>query len=326
MRAAGGSTAAGLQVLLAAVLFSTGGAAVKAAGAFSDWQVASFRAGIAVLALLAVGPLLGLPRPRLDLSSWLVGGAWAVTMILYVAANKRTTAASTIFLQSTAPLYLLVLGPRLLGESVRRRDLYFMAAMAGGLALFFVGVDPASQTAPEPLAGNLLAAGAGVTWALTILGLRYLGRGKPGREGVNLGVAVAGNLVACAVCLPLALPVAGAGAVDWGAVAYLGVFQVAGAYLFLAAGVRKLPALEVSLLLLLDPVLNPVWAWLLHDERPGVWSLAGGAVILAATAVKSRLDLGRGGERSRGAVPAAAGHSGDGGERSERGARGGEPE
>jgi drug/metabolite transporter (DMT)-like permease len=64
------------------------------------------------------------------------------------------------------------------------------------------------------------------------------------------------------------------------------VFQLALPYVFLAYAIPRLRALEVALLLLLEPVLNPVWAWLVHGETPSGWALAGGAVILGATAAR----------------------------------------
>jgi drug/metabolite transporter (DMT)-like permease len=53
---------------------------------------------------------------------------------------------------------------------------------------------------------------------------------------------------------------------------------------------RHLPALEASLFLLLEPVLNPLWAWLIRGEYPGVWVLAGGAMIIAATGARAVVD------------------------------------
>jgi len=268
-----------LQILGAAFLFSTGGAAIKAVS-LDAWQVAGFRSGIAALALL-----LFLPRARRfwQPRALLVGAAYAATMILYVSANKLTTAANTIFLQSTAPLYLLFLGPWLLAERVRRKDLVFAAVLALGMALFFLGIEPPQTTAPDPLRGNVLATIAGLTWALTILGLRWLGReDRPDRTSPEAGVA-AGNLIACVVCLPFALPVVASRPLDWLLVGYLGVFQIGLAYVWLTRGVRRVPALEASLLILLEPVLNPIWAWWVHGERPGPWSLTACALILAAT-------------------------------------------
>ncbi len=142
----------------------------------------------------------------------------------------------------------------------------------------------------------LLALVSGGTFALSIMGLRALGRG-----GESYGPAAAfwGNVFAAAACLPMAMPVASSRPVDWLLLGYLGVFQIGIAYLLLIRGLQRVRAFEASLLLLLEPVLNPIWAWLVHGERPGVWSLAGGGVILLATLVKSWADA-----REPGAVEA----------------------
>ncbi len=132
-----------------------------------------------------------------------VGLAYAATLILFVLSNKLTTSASAIYLQSTAPLYVLLLSPWLLRERIRSRDVVFMIALACGLGLFFVGFDPVSATAPNPKLGNILAMASGLTWALTVMGLRALGRG-----GESWGPAAAfwGNIFAALLCLPLACP------------------------------------------------------------------------------------------------------------------------
>ena len=95
-----------------------------------------------------------------------------------------------------------------------------------------------------------------------------------------------GNAIACLVTLPAALPIAGTAA-DWAVVGYLGVFQIALAYIFLITAARHLSAVEIAVVLMIEPVLNPVWAWLLHGERPGAWPLVGGAIIVVATLVKT---------------------------------------
>ncbi len=297
-------------MLAAALLFSTGGAAIKAT-ALTSWQVASFRSGVAALALLVL-----LPGSRHLLRyGWRiagVGAAYGATLTLFAISTKLTTAANTIFLQSTAPLYVLALAPWLLGERVRRRELAYMAALAVGLAMFFVGQRPPDALAPDPLLGNVLAAASGLTWALTLLGLRALGRGGPGGEaGEDAGeedaaaadagpaAVLAGNLFAFAVGLPMALPVARVELADLALLAFLGVFQIALAYAFLTRAMRRVGAFEASLLLLIEPVLNPVWTWLVHGEQPGPWGLAGGVVILAATLLKTALDA----RRARAASP-----------------------
>jgi DME family drug/metabolite transporter len=272
-----------LRVLAAAALFSSGGAAVKSVS-LNAWQVAGFRSSVAAATLFL---LLSEARRRPHLRVLMVGVAYASTLVLFVLANKLTTAASAIFLQSTAPLYVLLLSPWLLRERVRAADLVYMGVLGLGLAAFFVGLDPVSATAPDPFLGNLLAALSGVSWAFTVMGLRALGRG-----GSDWGPAAAlwGNVIAALGCLAMALPVTSSRPADWLVIGYLGIFQIAVAYAVLIQGLRQVPALEASLLLLLEPVLNPIWAWLVHGERPGGWSIGGGLLILLATLAKSAWD------------------------------------
>ena len=90
-----------------------------------------------------------------------------------------------------------------------------------------------------------------------------------------------------AVSLPFALPVTNAGPADAGIIVGLGVVQIGLAYVFLIRGLRDVPAFEAMILLLLEPALNPVWSWIVHGERPGAWSLLGGALILGASVLKT---------------------------------------
>ncbi len=278
-----------LQVLAAAFLFSAGGAGIKACG-LTSYQVSSFRSGAAAVAVwLLVREARALPTLR----SLLVGLAYAATLTLFVLANKLTTAASTIFLQATAPIYVLLLAPRLLGERNRAADFAVMAVAAAGLVVFFHGIQPPLRTAPDPVRGDLLALLSGLTYGLTLLGLRWVSRGAAASEGAAASAVLTGNVIACLAVLPWALPVLRASPADWLIIAGLGILQIGLAYKFITAAFHHVPALEASLLLLLEPVLNPVWAWLAQGERPGAWSLLGGALILSATAAKSWLDARR---------------------------------
>jgi len=217
----------------------------------------------------------------------LVGFAYAATTLLYVQANKHTTAASAIFLQSTSPLFILLLAPWLLGEHATRRDIGQMAVMGVGLGLFFLGHDQPSATAPNPAVGNVLASVCAVTWAFTVIGYRWLAA-----RGTSVATAaVSGNLTAAVIALVMAQPLVAGRPVDWAVVAFLGVCQLGIPYLFLARAVPQVRALEVGLFLLIEPVLNPIWAWLAHGETPGTATLAGGALILGATAGRMLLDV-----------------------------------
>jgi drug/metabolite transporter (DMT)-like permease len=280
MREPAALPSARLLVLAAALLFSTGGTAIKAT-TLSAWQVAGLRSGVAASLLLLLAPRW---RPRAEPRALLVGAAYASVMILFVMANKLTTAANTIFLQSTAPIYVLLLGPWLLRERVRAADLAYVAIVGLGIAMLVLGGDVPQRTAPDPMRGNVLAAASAVSWALTIMGLRWLAAGPGDTVRLQGTALVTGNLITCAVCLPVAGSLGGASGLDWALVGYLGAFQIGLAYLCLARGVRGAAAMEVSLLLLVEPVCSALWAWALLGERPGRLSLGGCALVLAATA------------------------------------------
>jgi len=263
-------------VLAAALLFSTGGAAIKAT-TLTSWQVASLRSLVAAVVLLAVLPEARRMRsPRV----WVASVAYAATLVLFVLANKLTTAANAIFLQATAPFYLLAIGPLLLREPNRLRDYVLGGVMAIGMACFFFDASSASALAPNPALGNLLAAGTGLTWALTVTALRGIAKQE---GGDSLPVVSAGNLVAFAAALPFALPMGGIGTADLTVLLYLGVFQIGLAYFCMTRGVKHVPAFETSVLILLEPAMNPVWTYFLHGERPGPLALAGGSIIMAST-------------------------------------------
>jgi DME family drug/metabolite transporter len=264
-------------LLASALLFSTGGAAIKSA-ALTGWQIACLRSGVAAAVLL-----VALPEARRSWS-WRtvpVAAAYAATLISFVIANRLTTAANAIFLQSTAPLYMLLLSPLVLREPIRRADVLYILAVLCGMAVFFVGNESAVTTAPDPRTGNFIAAGSGLTFACMLVGLRWLSRFQG--AGTAVGTVALGNLVACLAALPMALPLGAPTAHNIIIILYLGVVQIGLAYVCLTHAIGHVPAVEAATLLMAEPAMNPVWTWLVHGERPGAWSLAGGAVILCAT-------------------------------------------
>lgn len=267
-----------LWVFAAALLFSTGGVAIKG-NSLTGWQVASFRSLIAAIAMALIFPEA---RRRWTWRHLLVGIAYSATLILFVIANKMTTAANAIFLQSSSPGYLILLSPLLLKEHLRRSDVWLLLGVGLGMALFFVAAEPARATAPNPELGNIIALLSGVSWAFTIIGLRWLAKTGDGQDA-GLTTVVVGNLMACALALPWALPVPSFEIRDVVALSYLGIFQIGLAYYCLTRAIRHVPAFEAASLLLVEPALNPVWTWLMLGEQPALLSVAGGAVILGST-------------------------------------------
>lgn len=286
-----------LQLLGAALLFSTGGVAIKAIS-LSGWQVASFRSALAAAALYL---LLPKARNGYKLSYLAPALAYAAMLVTFVSANKLTTSANAIFLQSTAPLYLVFLGPLILKERARRADWLTLVILGVGLSLFFLGEQAPLQTAPHPLAGNILGALSGVMWALVVVSMRWMGtRAADPQAGMKM--VILGNLLAFAACLPMALPVTQSVPADWAILAYLGPIQVGIAYVLMTKGVRQVPALESSMILLAEPAINPIWTALFLHEIPGPLSLLGGALILGGTLLR----MATGSQRDRSPAPKQA--------------------
>jgi drug/metabolite transporter, DME family len=274
------------SLLFTALLFSTGGAAIKAVS-LTNWQVACLRSIIAaVLLWLWTGRKLYLSKGVV-----LAGLAQAATLVTFVTANKMTTAANAVFFQGTAPLYIAIIGPYWLGERLPRRDYPVLLAIAAGIGLLFFGPADAVATAPNRLLGNIIGACSGLCWSLTVMGLRNVARHDSGHTSAAAGSAtIVGNAAACLVCAPLAFPMAMPAPNDMAVLLYLGVFQVALAYFLLSRSLSHVPAVDASLLLLAEPAFSPVWAWLVHGETPGLWPFLGGLLIVGSTTWKTLRD------------------------------------
>ncbi|MFY9342663.1 MAG: DMT family transporter [Planctomycetota bacterium] len=270
------------RLLLTAALFASGGALLKATD-YPSLQRAGMRGAIAAAAIFL---LLPAARRAPNLRILCVVPAYFGATCLFVVANSFTTAANAIFLQSAAPLWLVLLGPWLLRERPTRNDLLTLLGVGAGMTLIFVAPAEAVATAPDPRLGDWFAVASGVSYALLLIGMRWLARG--GSDEQCAAVAW-GNLLT----LPLAFalipvfgqqPIAGTPR-DWLVIAVLGVFQVGLAYAILVRTIAHVPALRASLVMMVEPVLNSLVTWLVHDEVPHWLAGAGGLVILGTVAL-----------------------------------------
>ena len=272
-----------IYLLIGGLLFSTGGVAIKTA-TLTGWQLSCFRSFVAGIAILILVPKA---RSGWSWRSLLVAIPYAVTFTLFTLANKLTTAANAIFLQDTAPFYILLLGPLLLGERIRRQDVALMLSLIIGLGLVFSSIREPSDLATDPKLGNLLSTFAGASWALTVLGLRWLAvRSVKNKEQPEAAI-VTGCFLTSLLAVFFAFPVENPTAINWLIVFYLGTIQIGLAYSLIAEGMRFVPALDSSLLLLVEPVFSPVWVWLLLGENPGILAIIGGGIVIISTAFHS---------------------------------------
>lgn len=208
---------------------------------------------------------------------------YAVLLILFVLATKETTAANAIFLQYTAPVYVLILEPLIYKEKFRARDLITVLICVAGMMLFFVG-----KLRPQDVTGNLLALASGLCFALYVLFLRH----PKAREVNRASSVIYGNLLAALITAPFGLRVLDQlDRFDWFSVLYLGLVQIGVAYtLFTAAMASGVRSLDAGIIGYTEPVLNPIWVFLFLGEKPSGWALLGGAIIIAAVLVHMTLD------------------------------------
>jgi drug/metabolite transporter (DMT)-like permease len=274
------------RVLLAGCLFASGGALLKCCD-FPALQRAGLRAAVAALAVFAL-----LPEARRWPNARILRllPAYFGATCLFVVANALTTAANAIFLQSTAPLWLALLSPLLLREPPSRRDLVTLVAIGVGMTLCCLAPTAAVATAPNPTLGNLMALGSGVSFAALLLGMRRLGQQAPGEACAAIAWGNAATFPTAFALLPVVgqTPIAGS-AGDWLTILVLGVFQVGAAYALLVRAMPRVPAVRASLLLMVEPALNPLLAYAVHGETPHGLVVLGGALILGTTLLSSLL-------------------------------------
>ena len=273
-----------LFVMAAALLWSTGGLFIKLVP-LDAFGVVVWRSAVTFFFLLVAF--------RLPLSRWRLASAptvvvYAFMILTFVSATKLTTAANAIFLQYTGPLWVLLAAPFLLKEPFRRSDAFAILAALGGMSLFFVG-----RLDGGALAGNVVALVSGVFFGATILLLRRDQTRDP------IASCLLGNLLAALLALPFCWGRLALDAKGVAAVLFLGVVQMGIAYVLFVRGLSVVPAAEASLLGMLEPLFNPLWAFVGIGERPSGWALLGGAIVLASvgirTLVGARERLGRAG-------------------------------
>lgn len=258
-------------LVITAVLWSTSGLFVK----ILDWQPLAILAGRSLFA--AVVFLIYLKRlpTRFGLWQLLAALMFILTQFLFITSTKMTTAANSIFLQYTGPIYVVLLAYWLLGEKPSRTDYISMFVIFLGLTLFF-----ADRLSPEGFYGNLLAILSGMTGAVMMVSFRAQKDGNPAESNQ---IAF---LVTATCGFPFILKETWT-ASSWLILAFLGIFQIGFAFIFFTKGIKHIPALEANLIGTLEPVLNPIWVFLFYGESMGRFALVGGLVVLGGVVMSA---------------------------------------
>jgi len=263
-----------------AFLWSIAGLFIKVIDAH-PLTIAGFRSLIAGAVII-----LYLKRPRFHGSFPQIAAAVAnaVTMLLFVAANKTTTSANAIILQYVGPIFTAFIGGVLLKERVRIEHIIALLFVAGGMAAMFM-----DKLGGGTMLGNVLAVLSGLTFSFYFVFMRMQKDGSP-LESILLSHVIT---AAVGIGATLFLP---APRITWGAVgaiAALGIVQVGFSAILFAFAIKRISAVSANLIAVIEPVFNPVWVFLALGEAPGAKAVAGGAVIIAAVTTASLISARR---------------------------------
>ena len=253
------------MLIITALLWSSGGVLIKGI-AWNPMAIAGTRSFIAGIILW-----LALGRPQLTWSIFQIGGAicYSATVILYVVANKMTAAANVVLLMYSAPIYVIIFGPWFLNEKTSSRDWLIVTVVIIGITIFFF-----DNLSSDGLIGNILAILSGITFAWMTLFLRRQKRKSPS-ESVLLG-----NFLTAIICLPFFFFEKVPNPKGIILLVVMGVFQLGLSYVLYSRAIQKVRAIDAVLITSLEPILNPIWVFLIYQEFPGEWALLGGGIVM----------------------------------------------
>ncbi len=255
-----------LLLVGAALCWSLGGVLIKGV----DWNPMAIAGARSLIA--AVFIWFAFPSIKLTWSFYQLAGAgvYAANMVTFVVANKMTTAANAVLLQYTAPAWVAFFSAWFLRERIRRSDWVTISLVTGGIVLFFM-----DELSFSGFWGNISAVASGFAFAWVFLLFRRQ------KEETPYGSLFLGNVLAGIICLPFMFQSSPGGTGIIGLL-FLGTVQLGIAYSLYSVASRHITAIDAALILLLEPLLNPVWAYLALGEVPGKWAMVGGAIILGA--------------------------------------------
>lgn len=265
-----------MLLVVVALMWSSAGVLIK----LIPWHplaIAGARSAIAVIVFLLV-----VKKPKFTGSPSQIGAAvaYAVTVTTLVVATKMTTAANAVLLQYTAPIYVAFFSAWFLKERITRLDIITVVIVFGGMILFFL-----DELSLHNFVGNLYGVISGISFGAFAVLLRTQKDGSP-LESVLLG-----NLLTsiCSVFILLRQP-----AMEWTgwvALLALGVLQMGIPYILYCLAIKSVTALDAVLIPIIEPILNPVWVFLMLGEAPGPRALLGGVLVLCMVTMRCLLPL-----------------------------------
>jgi len=260
-----------VYLVISALLWSLGGVFIK----LIDWNpiaIAGMRSAISALFIWFF-----IKKPKFNWSKTQVIGAlsYATTVITFVVANKMTTGANAILLQYTAPIYVALFGMFFVKERTTKIDWFTIVAVFAGMILFFIG-----DLDTRNMWGNFWAVVSGISFAGVALSLRMQKDGSP-LESVLLG-----NILTAIIGIPFMFQSTPSN-LSWVGLVLMGTIQLGLPYILYAKAIKSVSALEATLIPVIEPIVNPIWIFLIVGEVPGKWAFIGGIIVVGAVTARS---------------------------------------
>lgn len=259
-----------IEMLICATLWSIAGIFMKLLP-WNGFAVASLRSLIAGLTIAAYILIRG-KRIIINRRTLVTGVFTACVYTCFAVANKLTTAANAIVLQFTSPVFIVIFSALILKKRIRRSDALVVSFTLLGIALFFF-----DQLRPGYILGNFVAIAAGMFMAGMFMAVGEL-EGEQRFSGILIG-----QTLTFLVGLPFVIATRPEfTAVTTLSILILGVFQLGISYILYVESSKYCPPLACCLLGAAEPLLNPVWVLIFDGERPGVFALIGGVIVVVS--------------------------------------------
>jgi drug/metabolite transporter (DMT)-like permease len=263
-----------LAMVATAFLWSIAGLFIKVI----DWNPIAIAGMRSVIASIVIFVYLKRPEFNFSFPQIAAAIAHAVTMLLFVAANKTTTAANAILLQYTAPVLTAFIGAVLLKERPRVEHFAALPLAAAGMIIMFF-----NELGGGNLFGNVLALMSAITLSFYFVFMRMQKDGSP-IESILLSHWL--TAIIC-VIISLFLPFPQVTLKSLAAIAVLGIVQLGLSAILFSIAIKRVSAISANLIAVIEPVFNPVWVFIAIGEAPGVNALIGGGIIVLAVTIAS---------------------------------------
>ncbi len=259
-------------IIIAALLWSTGGLFIKLIS-LDAYQLSFYRS---IFSALTFFILFRKKALVFNVSVFINSVFYAGILILFVVATKLTTAANAIFLQYTAPIYVLIFEPLILKTPLRKINVTSVIIAFAGMTLFFVG-----EISPSHYEGNLVALLSGICFAAFLIGIRK------SDESYRVPAIFWGNILIPILCFNFVYPEFKIEMKDLFMIAYLGIFQIGLAYAVFTYSIKRIEGIEAALIAMIEPVMNPIWVYIGYGEKPSPFAILGGLIILTTITTRT---------------------------------------